>query len=280
MSPLEAPAAATAAAGDLDRAATGIAAGTRTARTRTARTSTAGAWAGTAKSAGRTTAAGKADGRLERPGVGRRTTALAAAPRLAPALRTPLRAAAPRLRRHVEERPLVVVVAPLVEANRFFLALAADAGDPARNRPAAEARGLLGRLLRLPRAATLRVLGAAGRTSDLARHAAGADQFEVLTGDRVLVFLAEEVAVHQQVHAVREGLRARLVEPKGPHVLLAAEDELLFLLALGLVAPHRKGRAHQDRHHGHRDQQRRHGVAVRARCAEAAKTRRRACLTP
>src|SRR5215204_3341251 len=107
------------------------------------------------------------------------TSALRAALRPATLRTSALRTTTPRpagLLLHIQEGPLVVVVSPLVKANRFLLALAADAHDAARN-GAAESRSLLRLRLRLRAASTLRL-----RTTLLSGHAARADQFEVFAG--------------------------------------------------------------------------------------------------
>src|SRR4051812_1207590 len=67
--------------------------------------------------------------------------ALAGLPALRSTTRLPtLRSAAGRLLRH-DEHPLVVMVAPLIKANRLVLALAADAHDPADHGAAESAAG-------------------------------------------------------------------------------------------------------------------------------------------
>jgi hypothetical protein len=173
---------------------------------------------------------------------------------------------------HVDEVPLVVMVAPLVQADRFVLALAADAHDAAGHAAAAEHRPR--RRGRLPGETGGRRAAAPGlrtrcswrlRLTDLPRYAGGTDQLEVVTSDRILEFSAQEAAVHEQVHAGGGRLGARLVEPERADVLLSAPDELFFLLALRFVAPDRQRGRHQHRHHRHRDEQRGHRVAGRAR---------------
>jgi hypothetical protein len=59
-----------------------------------------------------------------------------------------------------------------------------------------------------------------------------------------------------------------VVQPDRPDVLLPAEHQLGFLLALGLVTPHGHRDGHQYSHHRERHQQRRHCITFLA------------CLTP
>jgi hypothetical protein len=178
---------------------------------------------------------------------------------------------------HVDERPLVVMVPPLVEADRFVLALAADAHDPADDRAAAGTAGLGpessgrtdGSRRRAASAAGLAGLTAPaasrrGLLAGLAGDAALADQLEVVAGDRILVFLADETARHEEVDAPGSRLGFHLVQPQRPHVLLTAEDELFFLFPLGFMAPDGQGGRHQHRHDRHRDEQRRHGISARS----------------
>jgi hypothetical protein len=68
--------------------------------------------------------------------------------------------------------------------------------------------------------------------------------------------------LHEHVHARRECLTLRLEEPDGADVLLAAEGQLCFLLALRFAAPYRQRGGHQDRHHRQRHQQRGHRVTT------------------
>ncbi len=88
------------------------------------------------------------------------------------------------------------------------------------------------------------------------------DHVEIFLSDRIEVFLAKEPALDQDVDARRERVRVLCaVQGYRTRVLLAAEDQLRFLLALGSVAPRRERDAHEDGHHGEADKQRRHGVA-------------------
>ena len=198
--------------------------------------------------------------------------ATATSPRLAATARSA------RLLVDEEERPLVIVIAPLVEPDRLFLALADDAhhsaGDGRGSERAAaagtRAEGATGaaaggaprpptrstRLTALPGAA-------ADGLASLARDCAcGRNDVEVLVRDRVLVLLPEIPPLDEHVDAGRQGLGAALEEANRADVLLPAPDELLFLLAAGVVPPHRHRDGHQDRHHRHRDEQRRHRIAA------------------
>jgi hypothetical protein len=182
---------------------------------------------------------------------------------------------------HVDEDkgPLVVVVPALVQADRLVLALAPDARQAARDdasaegaattgrttgaepsgrrRPSSPRRGRRGAAARLSRARLARLAWLAR----LSRRAGRAEEIEVVVRDGILVLLPEEVPLHEDIHACRVGSGLPLEQPDGAHVLLPAEDELFFLLALGLVAPHGHRDGHQDRHHRDRHQQGRHRVA-------------------
>src|SRR4029077_6231067 len=99
----------------------------------------------------------------------------------------------------------------------------------ARCRPAA---GTLATRRNWPAPATCSTHGT--RTSLLTRlpgHSGSGDIVEVLVGDRIFVFLAEKMPLHEHVHARREGLALRLEESDRANVLVAAEDQLFFLLA-------------------------------------------------
>jgi len=161
------------------------------------------------------------------------------------------------------ERPFVVVIAPLIKANRFILALAPHANHPARYHAARCAQ----RAGWLRRAAKRGGGTAATRLSGLPRRARlrllrRAERLEVVVRDRVLVFLADEMSVHQRVESRRKSTHLRLVESNRANVLLAPKDELFFLLALGLVPPHGQHDRHHDRHHRQGHQQRGHRVTV------------------
>ena len=92
-----------------------------------------------------------------------------------------------------------------------------------------------------------------------ARRASGTKSSFVIG---ILELLAEEPLLdeHVDVRRVRVGVLA-LEQPDRVDVLLAAEDQLFFLLALRGVFPDRHGDGHHDGHDAHGDQQRRHRVA-------------------
>jgi hypothetical protein len=94
-------------------------------------------------------------------------------------------------------------------------------------------------------------------------RAADGDDLELsVLSHRVLVFLAEEPLLNEDVDAWREvaGSHLPLVMVDGPRILLAAEDELDFLFPLRLVPPDGHGDRHQHHHDRERDQQRRHRI--------------------
>lgn len=195
-------------------------------------------------------------------------------------------ARAARLQRNEVEYPLVVVVASEVEADRFALALAADAHHAAGDRTAADGASLLcpgglaepgGRrpgncAAAAPGLARLTRLTGPPLRPRLPRGPRGPQVLELVVGDGILELLAQVMPLHQHVNAGRQGLRPGLEETNRADVLLAAEDELRFLLALRLVAPHRQGGGHQHCHHGQRHQQGRHRVAFFAAAHRTALT--------
>lgn len=69
--------------------------------------------------------------------------------------------------------------------------------------------------------------------------------------------------IQQDVEAGRRRAgKLALIELDRANVLLSAKDELRFFLPLRRGLPHGHRRGHDNRHHGHADQQRRHRVAV------------------
>src|SRR4029079_1744440 len=166
-----------------------------------------------------------------------------------------------------QEGPLVVMIASLVQADRLFLALADDTHHAAGDGAAAERAGHL-RAAGRPR---LNARGTTGLSSACAARDRGvlpgerrprADRHEVVVGDRVLELLPDVAALDQDVDTGRQRLVLRLKEANRANVLLPAEDELFFLLALDVVAPHGQRNRHQHRHDRQRHEQRGHGVTV------------------
>src|SRR4029077_2620577 len=133
-----------------------------------------------------------------------------------------------RLPRDVGELPLVVRRRAVGLAERMRLALAPDAP----NQLSKAARRLLHAWRSLwPRSGHVRRLYA-GRIRLAGVHA---DEVEVVVGDRVLEFLAEETALDEGVDVGRAGRGVLLPkELNRAVVLLPAEHQLLFLL------PHRQ----------------------------------------
>jgi hypothetical protein len=89
-------------------------------------------------------------------------------------------------------------------------------------------------------------------------------EVEVLAGDRIAVFLSEEVSVDEHVDAGRKHARTRslLKESNGSGVLLTPENELSFFLTLSGLAPRRHDGSHEDGHDAQTDQERRHRVSL------------------
>src|SRR5262245_6017324 len=214
---------------------------------------------------------------------------------------------------HEQEGPFVVMVPPLVQPDRFVLALAEDSGNAARHHTAgAHGRGhgrTRGRAAYERSAGPDASTGRSGRRSGWGRGRrrrsrrprpglasgpprevlsgnrsaltgngpADGNRHEVVVRDRILVLLPQEVPLNQRVEAGRQRLIARLEQPDRAHVLLAAKHELFFLLTLGVVPPDRQRDRHQHGHHGQRNEQRGHCVAIRS---AGAGTRCRQALTP
>ena len=184
-----------------------------------------------------------------------------------------------------QERPFVVVSGAVIKPNRGFLALARDTHDAAGHLPPladltatkASATEPSGGLLR--RGATPAVLRRLRRTSRQPAPAASAllaparllllltryrrntgadrDKLKVAVRDRILVLLAKETLLHEDVDVRRKVSRAHLplIEVYRARVLLAAEDELRLFLPLHLMAPHRHRHRHQEHHDSDAHQQ-------------------------
>jgi hypothetical protein len=164
------------------------------------------------------------------------------------------------------ELPFVVPGASLVHSDRFLFTFAHDADNSSGTRlsprgTAAEARAWSGN----PRRGIGTLFRASRSTCRTPRTWVRASKewlkLAVLRHG-ILVFLAEVTSLDEHLDARRKGPILELVEANGSRVLLAPEFELQLFLALRLKAPCRKGRGHQDRHHGKRDQQSGHRVAA------------------
>jgi hypothetical protein len=90
-----------------------------------------------------------------------------------------------------------------------------------------------------------------------------AEDGEVVAGDRILVFLAQEPLVDKDVQVGRQRARQfSSVQLDCAGVLLTTEDELGFHLALGRLLPDGHDNRHHHRHDAKADQKGRHRVAV------------------
>jgi len=103
--------------------------------------------------------------------------------------------------------------------------------------------------------------------SSQSSRAGRAERQEVLAGDGVFVFPPDEASVHEQVEAGWKRLILCLIQANRANVLLAAPHQLLFLLALRLLAPDGHCRGHQDGHHRQHHEERGHRVAPLATSA-------------
>jgi hypothetical protein len=167
-------------------------------------------------------------------------------------------------RRRVNKRPLVVVRASLVEPDGNVRALARDADDAAH---CGSWRGRAAERVATPaeRRSRWRRLTSSGCT--LISRCAGlslrlSERHEVFVRNRVLVLLPQEFLLDE--HVERRGVGAGelpLEHADRVRDLLAAEDQLLFLLTLDHLLPDGHDNGH---HHGHdsdTDNQGSHGVA-------------------
>ena len=198
-----------------------------------------------------------------------------------------------------QERPLVVVRGAVIDPNRSFLALARDTHDAAArltlaclssakasaDEPSGGLRcGTTTPALRRLRKPTLRRLqeptrrhGSTAAASALLvsprrllltwdRRNTGADgnKLEVTVRDRILVLLAKEFLLHEDVHVRREVSRPHLplIEVHRARVLLAPEDELRLFLPLHLMAPDRHRHRHQEHHDADAHQQCSHRISA------------------
>ena len=192
------------------------------------------------------------------------------------------------------------MAAAVVEANRWILALARDAADTRRRSPtgawrpdvgdaAERAAGLCrvtgltlgwlagGRHAGSP-AGWLNTAALPGRLRSRRRGpgrsgprrsgaASTGQREEIVVGDRILEFLPQKALGDQRVEIGREGVRVLLLEEAdGVRVLLAAEDELFFLLPLRRMFPHRHDDGHHDGHDAHRHQEGHHRVTPLVPC--------------
>jgi hypothetical protein len=85
-----------------------------------------------------------------------------------------------------------------------------------------------------------------------------------ILGHGILVFLSKKTALNQDVEAGRVVAAARLAHVKVDRAgdLLAAKDELGFLLALRLGTPDRHRDGHEHQHDTETDEQRSHRVSA------------------
>jgi hypothetical protein len=147
------------------------------------------------------------------------------------------------------ELPEVVARRAAEGPDRCLLALAGHAADATHRHPR-----LLG-ILRL-----LRILDPWCGL----RHARRDELPLAFLGKRILVFLPEVPAFDEHVDVRRKGAGLSLIGGNRARVLIAAKDRFFFLLALGLMSPHRHGDGHEDGHDGHHDEQGRHRVSTLA----------------
>jgi len=99
--------------------------------------------------------------------------------------------------------------------------------------------------------------------SGLRRALGPSHEVEIVTGNGILVFLAQEVPLHEGIHVGRQHARtgSPLEQPDRTCILLPAKDQFFFLFAPGRLFPDRHGSGHENRHDAQRHEQRRHRVA-------------------
>src|SRR5262249_1249575 len=108
---------------------------------------------------------------------------------------------------------------------------------------------------------------AARRRRRSGNRLAGQNGLEVVVSNGILELLAQESLFAEPVDAGRVGVGELLpVQPNGAHVLLAAEDELLFLLASRHLLPGGHRDRHQDGRDAHSDKKCRHCVTKFLTC--------------
>jgi hypothetical protein len=197
-----------------------------------------------------------------------------------------------------EKCPFVVVSRAVINPNRGFLAFARDTHDaatrlplagltaakpsPGSTEPSAATAEPSGRLRRRATPASLRRLRKTSRQPAPKASAllastrllllagcrrntrAHRDKLKVAVRDRILVLLAKETLLHEDVHGRREvsGPHFPLIEIDRARVLFAAEDELRLFLPLHLVAPDRHRHRHQEHHHSDAHQQCSHRISA------------------
>ncbi len=170
------------------------------------------------------------------------------------------------------ELPVDVPLLILVHANRRVSARAVHALDAAndllatKGRPGSAATATPG--LGCGRAATAdgTASGAAwplGGTDPRSCRLPGGKQAKILTGNGVLPLFAEELALIEQIDVRREEVVVLAgIQHDGPGILLAPEDQFLFVLTNLLLSPGGQHRSHADGHDRHHNQQHDHREAA------------------
>lgn len=180
------------------------------------------------------------------------------------------RALAPRLPHHQlcglhGKGPVDVPLLILITPDRGISALAVHALNRADNAFSRRYAEQAWRVLPTSAAATSApALGLARRSSSGGTDCLpGADEAEVLAGDRILVFFSKVLARVEGLDTRRQHVAVlSRVQDQRPSILVATEDEFFFLLADGLLPPGGQQGAHADRHHGHHHQQHDHREPV------------------
>jgi hypothetical protein len=177
----------------------------------------------------------------------------------------------------------------VINPNRGFLALARDTHDAAarlalsdltgakpstaepsrllrRRGTATELRGLR-KTRRRPASPSCAPLASAllGLLTWTLRSAhADRNQLKIAVRNRILVLLAKETLLHEDVDRRRKvsGPHFALIEIDGARVLLAPEDELRLFLPLHLMAPDRHCHRHQEHHDSDAHQQCSHRISA------------------
>ncbi len=215
------------------------------------------------------------------------------APRLWRAVEVAIRGPArPGCGRCVDEYPLVVPRAAVVDPERRVRTPARDTGNaaaqPLRQRTLARRGGRRGRCSEPGRPARrdglgrpVRVVGRAGPggvPEQLGRLGLIHDAELSVCHHRIAVAAAQETLLDERVDIGR--MRARvdaLVQLDGAGVLLAPEDELELAFAPGGLAPDRQRHRHRDAHDGQAYEERGQGIAPVRRDGDGEPTTR--CMT-
>jgi hypothetical protein len=178
---------------------------------------------------------------------------------------------------HEHEVPLVVPRSTLIDPNRVFLALAANAHEAAGRHLAGDGRRRLGDWRGLWCSGAASQSTSAARSTAAARSIAAAwsallvgglrrdrDDLEVVVRNRILVLLSKKLTLDEDVDAWREVVAVlRTIQRNRSSVLLTAERKFRLLLPDGPIAPDgQQSKRHHDGHDRKAHEERRHRITA------------------